>query len=206
MTEPLPPAADPYRPDPPVAGPGPAPQDYPTSPVVGPPPPVAVPALPYGYPAAPPPRKQSKALKIVLISLAAVFALCVSGSVTAFIWVRNTAAQPTGADSPDQAAADFLTAYYRAQDPERAKKALCAAARDDKKIAEQIGDIRRFASNYDKPTFTWSTPKVASVTADKATVSLDLIMTTDDLKASTQQLTLDAVKDKGWWICGLHAQ
>jgi hypothetical protein len=205
MTEPLPPASDPYRPDPPVAVPGPAPQGYyPTSPVVGSP--VVAPALPYGYPAAPPPRKQSKALKIVLISLAAVFALCVSGSVSAFIWVRNTAAQPTGADSPDKAAADFLMAYYRAQDPVRAKKAVCADARDDKKIADQIDEIRRFAGNYGKPSFTWSTPQVARITADKATVSLDLIMTTDDLKASKQQLTLDAVKDKGWWICGVHAQ
>lgn len=213
MTEPLPPAADPYRPDPPVAVPGPAPQDYPTSPVVGltspvvgPASPMVGPPMPYGYPAAPPPRKKSRALKIVLISLAAVFALCVSGSAAAFIWVRNTAAQPTGADTPDQAASAFLTAFYRTQDPDRAKKTVCADARDDGKIAEQIGDLRRFTSNYDKPTFTWSTPRVSHVGADKATVSLDLTMTTEDLKASKQQLTLDAVKDKGWWICGVHVQ
>ena len=199
MTEPLPPAADPYRPDPPVAVPAPAPQDYPTSPVVGP-------AMPYAYyPAPPPPRKKSKALKIVLISLAAVFALCVSGSVTAFIWVRNTQAQPSGASTPDKAANDFLGAFYRTQDPARAKKTVCTQARDDKKIADQISEIRRFASNYQKATYTWNTPKVSGQTADKATISVELTMTTDDLKASKQQLTLDAVRDKGWWICGVHA-
>jgi hypothetical protein len=196
--EPLPPAADPYQPEAAATAPVPAPQDYPTSPLVGP----AVPY--YGFPVAAPPRKKSKALKIVLISLAAVFALCVSGSVTAAIWVRSTAAQPQGADSPDEAAVNFLTAYYRSQDPARAKKTVCAEARDDKKIAEQIGDIHRFASNYDKPTFTWETPKVSNRTADKATVSVDLIMTTEDLKGAKQQLTLDAVQDKGWWICAVH--
>lgn len=196
MTEPLPPAADPYRPDPPVA----PPQDYPTSPVVGP-------AMPYTYyPAPPPPRKNSKALKIVLISLAAVFALCVSGSVSAFIWVRNTQAQPSGASSPDKAADEFLGAFYRTQDPNRAKKTVCAQARDDKKIAEQIAEIRRFAADYQKPTYTWSTPKVSGVTGDKATISVELTLTTDDLKASKQKLTLDAVNDKGWWICGVRTQ
>lgn len=200
--EPLPPAADPYQPETPVAAPAAVPQDYPSSPVAVP---AVPPAMPYyGYPVAPPPRKKSKALKIVLISLAAVFALCVSGSVTAFIWVRDTAAQPEGASSPDVAAANFLTAYYRAQDPARAKKTVCAEARDDKKIADQIGDIRRFASNYDKPTFTWETPTVSNRTASKATISVELIMTTEDMKAAKQQLTLDAVQDKGWWICAVH--
>jgi hypothetical protein len=31
-------------------------------------------------------------------------------------------------------------------------------------------------------------------------------MTTEDMKASKQQLTLDAVQDKGWWICAVRAQ
>jgi hypothetical protein len=194
--EPLPPAADPFQPETPVAAP--PPQDYPTSPVVGP-------AMPYyGYPVAVPPRRKGKALKIVLISLAAVFALCVSGSVTAFIWVRNTAAQPQGASTPDEAAANFLTAYYRAQDPARAKKTVCAEARDDKKIAEQISDIRRTASNYDKPTFTWDAPKISDKTLSKATISVELTMTTEDMKSAKQHLVLDAVNDKGWWICAVH--
>jgi hypothetical protein len=194
--EPLPPAADPYQPDAPVA----APQDYPTSPVVAPPPP-----LPYNFPP-PPPRKKSKALKIVLISLAAVFLLCVSGSASVFIWVRNTAAQPTGADTPDDAAKIFLSAAYRYQDPKKMKDAVCAEARDDKKIAAQINGVHDFAKGYDKPTFTWGTLTVADRSATKATVRVELIMTTEDLKQSKQQLKLDAVQDKGWWICAVHLQ
>jgi hypothetical protein len=200
--EPLPPAADPYPDSPPIA-PAPAAQDYPSSPV-------AAPAAPYGYgygyPPPPPPRKKSKALKIVLISLAAVFALCVSGSLATFLWVRNTAAQPAGAVSPDKAAEDFLTAYYRAQDPVRAKKTVCAEARDDKKIAAEIAAIKEYAGAYEKPTFTWSTPKISNRTPDKATVTVDLTVTTDDLKAAKKQLTLDAVHDKGWWICAVRQE
>src|SRR5262245_5208625 len=198
----LPPAADPFQPDPPVAVPAAAPQDYPSSPVM--------PSMPvYGYPgyplAPPPPRKKSKALKIFLILLAAVFALCVSGSVAAFIWVRNTAAQPTGAGTPDKAAEAFMNAYYRTQDPADAKKAVCAQARDEDKIAAQIADIKQFAKNYDKPTFTWAT-RVSDRTATKATVTVELTMTTDDMKSSKQQLMLDAVEDKGWWICAVRPQ
>jgi hypothetical protein len=183
----LPPAADPYQPDPPVTVPAPVP-------------------LPYGYPVAPPPRRKSKALKIVLISLAAVFALCVSGSLSAFIWVRNNAAQPSGAQTPAKAADAFLTAYYRAQRAEDARKATCPQARDDKKIAAQIAEITRFAAAYDKPTFTWDSPRESDRTASRATVRVQLTMTTEDMKASKQQLTLDAVQDKGWWICAVRAQ
>jgi hypothetical protein len=179
----LPPAADPYQPDRPAAWPAP---------------------VPYGYPAPPPPRPTSKALKIVAIALAAVFALCVSGGVSAFIWVRNTAAQPPGADKPDRAAQVFLTAYYRAQRAEDARKAVCPKARDSRKIAAQIAEIKAFTAGYDKPAFTWDTPRVSDRSADTATVSVELTMTTADLMLSKQQLTLDAVQDKGWWICAVR--
>jgi hypothetical protein len=202
---PLSPAADPYQSDSPIPGsPVLQAQDYPTAPPAGYPP-QAYPA-PYGYPVPPAPRKKSKALKIILASLAAVFLLCVSGSLAAFIVVRNQADRPSGAFSPDLAAIDFLNAFYRTQDPIKARKTVCAQARDDKAIRAQIDAIKQRAAAYAKPTFTWNSPTVSGETADKATVMVELTMTTEDMKASKQQLTMDAVHDRGWWICAVHAQ
>src|SRR5262245_23235648 len=153
-----------------------------------------------------PQRPASKGLKIFLCSLAAVLLLCVSGFASAAIWVRHKADQPTGASTPDKAAVAFLTAYYQSQQPEDARKAVCPKARDKQQIAAQLAGLKQYAAGYDQPAYTWSTPAVSDLTANTATVSVELTVTTEDLKVGKQQLRMDAVKDDGWWICAVRPQ
>ena len=151
-----------------------------------------------------PPRPASKGLKIFLFSLAAVLLLCVSGSVSAVIWVRHKADRPAGASTPDQAAEVFLTAYYRSQRPDEARKAVCPKARDPKQIAAQLAALKKYADGYDMPAYTWSTPAVSDRTATSATIDVELTVTTEDMKVGKQQLRMDAVADGGWWICAVR--
>jgi hypothetical protein len=160
----------------------------------------------YPYPPVQPPRPVSTTLKVVLISLAAFFALGASGVVSAFIWARSYAMQPTGADSPAKAAEKFVRTFYVMQNPVEARDSVCPQARDDKAIAAQIDEVRKFMASGGQPKLTYHTPQLVEQRSDTAVLRVELDFNAAGMKASTQTLTLDAVNDKGWWICSVRPQ
>ncbi|MEU4551648.1 Rv0361 family membrane protein [Micromonospora violae] len=164
--------------------------------------PSSIPAPPPAYPpyqgTAEP--KKKRGLLIAAIALAVIMVLCVGGGVAAFLTLRN-AETGEGAKDPAVAVDEFLTAVYKDRDATKAAGRVCAAARDDDKIAAKVGEVEKYASTYQNPRFRWTTPKVDNQTGDRATVSTRLTMTTADEKVADQELRFTVVQKAGWWVC-----
>ncbi|MEU2615866.1 hypothetical protein ABZ570_30495 [Micromonospora sp. NPDC007271] len=204
----------PHQPTP--AGPyqQPAPhQPAPAGPYQQPIPHQPTPAGPYQYPAPPgpyqnaavPPQgpgapKRRRGLLIVSIVLAAAVLLCGGGGTAAFLALRN-AEDGQGAKEPTAAVEGFLIAVYRDQDAGKAATFVCSAARDDRKIAAKVAEVKKYAGQYQKPRFRWTAPKVDNQTGDRATVSTKVTMTTADEKVADQELRFTVVQKTGWWVC-----
>ncbi|MFF0150751.1 hypothetical protein [Micromonospora sp. NPDC005203] len=160
-----------------------------------PPPPPAYP--PYAGTAAP---KKKRGLLIAAITLVVIMVLCVGGGVLAFLTLRNTETGE-GAKEPAVAVDEFLTAVYKDRDATKAATRVCAASRDDGKIAAKVAEVQKYASEYQNPRFRWTTPKVDNQTGDRATVSTRVTMTTADEKVADQDLRFTVVQKTGWWVC-----
>ncbi len=160
-----------------------------------PPPPPAYP--PYQGTAEP---KKKRGLLIAAIALVVIMVLCVGGGVVAFLTLRN-AETGEGAKEPAVAVDEFLTAIYKDRDATKAASRVCAAARDDDKIAAKVAEVEKYASTYQNPRFRWTTPKVDNQTGERATVSTRLTMTTADEKVADQELRFTVVQKTGWWVC-----
>ncbi|MFC8300624.1 hypothetical protein [Micromonospora orduensis] len=162
-----------------------------------------IPAPPPGYPpyqgAVEPPKKK-RGLLIAAIALVVIMVLCVGGGVVAFLTLRN-AESGEGAKEPAVAVDEFLTAIYKDRDAAKAASHVCAASRDDKKIAAKVAEVQKYASEYQNPRFRWTTPKVDNKTGDRATVSTRVTMTTADEKVADQDLRFTVVQKTGWWVC-----
>ncbi|MET8232900.1 hypothetical protein ABZS77_19725 [Micromonospora sp. NPDC005298] len=162
-----------------------------------------IPPPPPGYPpyqgAVVPPKKK-RGLLIAAIALVVIMVLCVGGGVVAFLTLRN-AETGEGAKEPAVAVDEFLTAIYKDRDAGKAASHVCAASRDDKKIASKVAEVRKYASEYQNPRFRWTTPKVDNKTGDRATVSTRVTMTTADEKVADQDLRFTVVQKTGWWVC-----
>ncbi|MFU8852705.1 hypothetical protein ACNAW0_17215 [Micromonospora sp. SL1-18] len=200
----------PAHPEPP-AGATPPPGAIPPAGAFAPPPtsghpPYPNPAAPYPNPAAPYPNpnpaapKQRRGLLIASIVLAAAILLCGGGGTAAFLTLRQ-AEEGQGAKEPAVAVDGFLAAVYRDQDAEKAATFVCSAARDDKKIADKVAEVRKYATQYRNPRFRWTTPKVDNRTGDRATVTTKVTMTTADEKVADQELRFTVVQKTGWWVC-----
>ncbi|WP_422740854.1 hypothetical protein ACN263_28575 [Micromonospora sp. WMMD729] len=176
----------------------------PAGPTDTPPPvsPAAIPPPPPGYPpyagAAEP--KKKRGLLIALIALGVIMVLCVGGGVVTFLTLRN-AESGEGAKEPAVAVDEFLTAVYKDRDAGKAADHVCAASRDDKKIAAKVAEVEKYAASYQNPRFKWTTPKVDNQTGDRATVSTRITMTTADEKVADQDLRFTVVQKTGWWVC-----
>ncbi|MGC4811268.1 hypothetical protein ACLQ29_12170 [Micromonospora sp. DT228] len=160
-----------------------------------PPPPPAYPL----YPGTAEPKKK-RGLLIAAIALVVIMVLCVGGGVLAFLTLRN-AETGEGAKEPAVAVDEFLTAVYKDRDATKATNRVCAASRDDKKIAAKVAEVQKYASEYQNPRFRWTTPKVDNQTGDRATVSTRVTMTTADEKVADQDLRFTVVQKTGWWVC-----
>lgn len=160
-----------------------------------PPPPPAYP--PYPGTAAP---KKKRGLLIAAIALVVIMVLCVGGGVVAFLTLRN-AETGEGAKEPAVAVDEFLTAVYKDRDATKAADRVCAASRDEDKIAAKVAEVEKYASTYQNPRFRWTTPKVDNQTGERATVSTRLTMTTADEKVADQELRFTVVQKTGWWVC-----
>ncbi|MEH0930643.1 Rv0361 family membrane protein [Micromonospora sp. CPCC 205558] len=160
-----------------------------------PPPPPAYP--PYQGTVEP---KKKRGLLIAAIALVVIMVLCVGGGVVTFLTLRN-AETGEGAKEPAVAVDEFLTAIYKDRDATKAASRVCAAARDDDKIAAKVAEVEKYASTYQNPRFRWTTPKVDNQTGERATVSTRLTMTTADEKVADQELRFTVVQKTGWWVC-----
>lgn len=161
-----------------------------------------IPPPPSGYPpyqgtAAP---KKKRGLLIAAIALVVIMVLCVGGGVVAFLTLRN-AETGEGAKEPAIAVDEFLTAVYKDRDASKAADRVCAASRDDEKIAAKVAEVQKYASAHQNPRFRWTTPKVDNQTGDRATVSTRITMTTSDEKVADQDLRFTVVQKTGWWVC-----
>lgn len=155
---------------------------------------------PWQVPLAPQQRPKRRTGLWVSLALTAILLLCGGGAVSAYFLISNA---DTGKGAPDPATAvnRFMTAVYTQQDPAGAEQWVCQQALNKKKLADRITQIKSYASEYESPRFAWSDPAVQAQTDAKATVTLQLVMSTSDEKQSQQMLTFITVHKTGWLVC-----
>lgn len=136
------------------------------------------------------------------VALALVLTLLIFGGGTLSAWLLlRDAESGKGAPDPATAVDRFMTAVYTQQDPRTAGEAVCREARDEDKLKARVDQIRGYANEYDAPSFRWNDPAVTGQTDERATVGVQLTMTTDDEKTAQQQLTFTVVRKTGWLVC-----
>ncbi|GAA3344431.1 hypothetical protein GCM10020358_47650 [Amorphoplanes nipponensis] len=125
------------------------------------------------------------------------------GAVSAFLLLRN-AESGKGAPDPATAVNRFMTAVYTQQDPRTAAEVVCREARDEDKLRARVDQVKGYANEYDAPAFRWNDPAVSGQTGERATVGVQLTMTTDDEKMAQQQLTFTVIRKTGWLVCDVN--
>jgi flagellar basal body-associated protein FliL len=154
---------------------------------------------PWQVPLATAPRKRRAGLWVSL-ALAAVLVLCGGGAVSAYFLVSN-ADNGKGAPDPATAVNRFMAAIYNQQDAAAAGQLVCRQARDEKKLTARVNEIKSYASEYEGPTFRWTEPTVNGETDERAVVSVQLTLSTQDEKTAKQSLTFTTVHKAGWLVC-----
>jgi hypothetical protein len=146
-----------------------------------------------------PPARHKRTLWVAM-ALLLTLVIFGGGTVSAVLLLRDA---ESGKGSPDPATAvnRFMTAVYTQQDPATAGEAVCREARDQERLTARIEQIKGYANEYDAPSFRWNDPAVSDATDERAMVSVQLIMTTDDEKIAQQQLTFTVVRKTGWLVC-----
>ncbi|WP_423791053.1 hypothetical protein [Micromonospora cathayae] len=164
--------------------------------------PQGFPGGPGGMPGQPAPAapKRRRAPLIAAIVLVVALVLCGGGGTAAFFLLRN-AETGEGAAEPAGAVQEFLTAVYTERDADRATDLVCSSARDREKIAAKVAEVRKYAETHQNARFKWSAPKVDNQTAERATVSTTVTVTTTDEKVADQELRFTVVQKTGWWVC-----
>jgi hypothetical protein len=133
------------------------------------------------------------------VALTVTLLLCGGGGASAYLLFRN--ADAGGAPDPATAVNRFMTAVYTQQDPSAADDLVCREARDGDALTARIEEIRGYANEYEGPAFRWTEPAVAGQNEERATVSVELTMSTDDEKAAQQRLTFTTVRKTNWLVC-----
>jgi hypothetical protein len=170
-------------------------QEEPTQPVWGTPP-----APPWQVELKPEPPARRRAGLWVSMALTLILLLCGGGAVSAYFLITNA---DTGKGAPDPATAvnRFLTAVYTQQDARAADDLVCRDARDADKLAARVSEIKDLSNQYQGPTFKWNEPAVNGQTDDRATVTVQLTLSTDDEKTAEQTLTFTTIHKTGWLVC-----
>ena len=169
-----------------------APPGYPP-PVFGPP------TAPGGFPPYFPPPKKRRWLLVTSIVVVLVVLLGGGGVTAAYFLTRNQ--DGIGQNTPQAAVENFLQAVYVDQNPTKAAPLVCKAARDPKKLAAKINEIKRQDDQYDSPRYTWDSPTTLHGTTKQATLSARIILTTGDVQSSSQTLTFTVIRSTGWFVC-----
>jgi flagellar basal body-associated protein FliL len=156
-------------------------------------------APPWPVPLAPPAEKRRGGLWVSL-ALTLILLLCGGGAVSAFFLVSKA---DTGKGAPDPATAvnRFMTAIYTQQDADVAGELICRQARDKTKLAARVNEIKSYANQYAGPTFRWTEPQVNGQTDERAVVTVQLTLSTDDEKQAQQTLTFTTIHKTGWLVC-----
>jgi flagellar basal body-associated protein FliL len=156
-------------------------------------------APPWQVPLAPPAEKRRGGLWVSL-ALTLILLLCGGGAVSAFVLISNA---DTGKGAPDPATAvnRFMTAIYTQQDADVAGELVCRQARDKTKLAARVNEIKNYANQYAGPTFRWTEPQVSGQTNERAVVTVQLTLSTDDEKQAQQKLTFTTIHKTGWLVC-----
>jgi hypothetical protein len=138
----------------------------------------------------------------VSLALTITLVFCGGGGISAYFLISNA---DTGKGAPDPATAvnRFLTAVYTQQDATAAEDLVCRAARDPAALTHRVEQIKNYTNEYEGPTFRWDEPSVAGQTDDRATVSVQLTMSTDDEKTAQQSLSFTTVHKTGWLVCDI---
>ena len=135
----------------------------------------------------------------ISVALTTTLLLCGGGAASAYLLLRDSDA--SGAPDPSTAVNEFLTAVYTRQDASAAGELVCREARDKDKINAKVQQIKGYAAEYDAPSFRWDEPAVDGKTEERATVSVQLTMSTEDEKTAQQTLTFTTVRKSGWLVC-----
>ncbi|GAB1694907.1 hypothetical protein [Krasilnikovia sp. M28-CT-15] len=148
-----------------------------------------------------PPRNRRTGLWVSAALATLLF--CGGGALSAYLLLRNA---DRGKGSPDPATAvdRFLTAVYTDQDATAADGLICREARNAKRLAARVEQIKGYSSEYASPTFSWTEPAVGTRSDDLATVSVQLTMATADEKTAQQGLTFTVVHKGGWLVCDVR--
>jgi hypothetical protein len=170
-------------------------QDQPTQVVH---PPWEVPLLPMEHE---PPRRRRAGLWVSM-ALVVTLLLCGGGATSAYLLLRN-ADSGKGAPDPATAVNRFMTAVYTQQDASAAGDLVCRQALKKQTLSARVDQIKKYAAEYDGPTFRWNDPAVTGQTDERATVSVQLTMSTDDEKQARQELTFTVVHKTGWLVCDI---
>ncbi|GAB1643528.1 hypothetical protein [Krasilnikovia sp. MM14-A1259] len=139
----------------------------------------------------------------VSAALVLTLAFCGGGAVSAYLLLRN-ADRAKGAPDPATAVDRFLTAVYTEQNASTADGLVCREARNSKRLAARVEQIKGYSAQYASPTFTWSEPAIAAHNDELATVSVQLTMSTADEKTAQQGLTFTVVHKTGWLVCDVR--
>jgi DNA-binding helix-hairpin-helix protein with protein kinase domain len=166
---------------------------------IGLPPP---PQQPWQVPLAPdePGRRRRTGLWASL-ALTVTLLLCGGGAVSAYLILRD--ADAGGAPDPATAVNDFMTAVYTRQDAGAADDLVCRESRDADKLAARVNQIKGYGTEYEAPAFRWTEPAVSAQDDERATVTVQLTMSTDDEKTAQQQLTFTTVRKTNWLVCDI---
>ena len=187
---------------PPGSPAGPPPSPY--QPVYQQPYPPSDPSQAYlQFPGPPPAPKKRRGLLITAIVLGAALLLCGGGGTAAYLFLRDADGQ--GAQSPQVAVNDFLVAVYTDQDPTKAEKLVCSAARDRAELSKKINEVKSYAGKYKNPKFSWPEPTVADAQDTTAKVNVKVRITTGDEKVAEQQLNFTVIKKTGWFVCEVQS-
>lgn len=150
-------------------------------------------------PVAQPSAARKRGALWISLALAATLLLCGGGAVSAYFLLRD--ADNPGSPDPATAVNRFLTAVYTQQDATSAEQFVCRESRDKRKLTDRVDQIRTYAEGYTDPIFRWGDPAVSGQTSDRATVAVQLTMSTSDEKTAEQDLRFTVIHKTGWLVC-----
>lgn len=142
------------------------------------------------------PRRRATMFAMAFV---ATLALCGGGAVSAFYLLRD--AGTPGSPDPATAVNRFLTAVYTQQDATAAGDLVCSKSRDEGELAAKVEQISAYADGYQGPVFRWDEPTVAERDDERARVDVRMMMSTEDERATAQDLRFTVVRKTGWLVC-----
>ena len=154
---------------------------------------------PWQIPPAPPAAPRRRGALWVSLALAATLLLCGGGAVSAYFLLRD--ADNPGSPDPATAVNRFLTAVYSQQDATSAEQFVCRESRDQTKLTDRVNEVKTYADEYADPVFRWGDPTVSDQSSDRATVAVQLTMSTSDEKTAKQDLRFTVIHKTGWLVC-----